>query len=51
VLRHAFERASLDPEVARRIHERAAWITEQVGRTHGIIDDETFQLILADDES
>jgi hypothetical protein len=51
VLRHAFERAPLDPEVARRVDERAARITEQVRRTHGVIDDETFQTLLADDES
>lgn len=51
VLRHAFERTPLDPEVARRVDERAARITERVRRTHGIIDDETFQLLLADDES
>jgi hypothetical protein len=51
VLRHAFEQAPLDPEVARRVDERAARITEQVRRTRGIIDDETFQLLLADDES
>ncbi len=51
VLKHAFERAPLDPEVARRVDERAARITEQVRRTHGVIDDETFQLLLTDDES
>ena len=51
VLRHAFDRAPLDPEVARRVDERAARITEQVRRTHGVIDDETFQKLLADDES
>jgi len=51
VLRHAFEQAPLDPEVARRVDERAAQITEQLRRTHGVIDDETFQLLLADDES
>jgi hypothetical protein len=51
VLRHAFERAPLDPEVARRVDERAARITEQVRRAHGVIDDETFQTLLADDES
>ena len=51
VLRHAFERAPLDPEVARRVDERAARITEQVRRTRGVIDDETFQALLADDES
>jgi len=41
----------LDPEVARRVDERAARITEQVRRTRGVIDDETFQALLADDES
>jgi hypothetical protein len=51
VLRHVFERAPLDPEVARRVDERAARITEQVRLTHGVIDDETFQLLIADDES
>jgi hypothetical protein len=51
VLKHAFERAPLDPEVARRVDERAALITEQVRRTHGVIDDETFQTLLADEES
>jgi hypothetical protein len=51
VLKHAFEQAPLDPEVARRVDERAARITEQVRRTHGVIDDETFQLLLADEES
>lgn len=51
VLRHAFERAPLDPEVARRVDERAAQITERLRETHRVIDDETFQLLLADDES
>jgi len=51
VLRYAFEGVPLDPEVARRVDERAARITEQVRRTHGLIDDETFQTLLADDES
>jgi len=51
VFKHAFERAPLEPDVARRVDERAARITEQVRRTHGVIDDETYQLLLADDES
>ncbi|HWY86091.1 MAG TPA: hypothetical protein VNX28_05175 [Gemmataceae bacterium] len=51
VLRHAFEGVPLDAEVARRVDERAARITEQVRRTYGVIDDQTFQLLLADDES
>ena len=51
VLKHAFERVPLDPEVARRVDERAARITEHIHRTRGVIDDETFQTLLADDES
>ena len=47
----SFERAPLNPEVARRVDERAARITEHVRQTHGMIDDKTFQLLLADDES
>lgn len=50
VLRHAFERIPLDPEVAQRVDERAARITEQIRRTHGVINDEAFQKLLADDE-
>lgn len=51
VLKHAFEQAPLDPEVARRIEERAARITQRIRQTHGVIDDDTFQTLLADDES
>lgn len=51
VFRHAFERIPLDPEIARRVEERAARITERIRQTRGNIDDETFQSLLADDES
>ena len=51
VLKHAFEHVPLDPEIARRVDERAARITERIRQTHGVIDDETFQTLLADDES
>jgi hypothetical protein len=50
VLRHAFEGAPLDPDVGRRVDERATRITEGVRRTRGVIDDETFLTLLADDE-
>ncbi len=50
VLRHAFHGEPLDPEVARRVHERAAKITEEIYRTQGLIDDETFQKLLDDDD-
>jgi hypothetical protein len=50
VLRHAFQGEPLDPEVRRRVHERAARITEEIYRTHGLIDDETFQKLFDDDD-
>ncbi len=50
VMRHAFEGEPLDPEVARRVEERAARIAEEIYRIHGLIDDETFQKLLDDDE-
>jgi hypothetical protein len=50
VLRHAFHGEPLDPEVARRVHERSARVTEETYRVHGIIDDATFQALLRDDD-
>jgi hypothetical protein len=50
VLRDAFEGEPLDPEVARRVEERAHRITEEIRRVHGVIDDETFQEMLRDDD-
>jgi hypothetical protein len=49
VVRHAFNREPLDPEVARRIQERAAQVTERIRRTHGVIDDATFASLLEGD--
>lgn len=46
---HAFEGQPLDPDVRRRVRERAARITEEMHKVHGFIDDETFQKLL--DES
>ena len=50
VLRHAFHGEPLDPEVARRVHERAARVTEEIYRVHGEIDDATFEALLRDDD-
>jgi hypothetical protein len=50
VLRHAFHGEPLDPEIARRVHVRAQKITEEIYRVHGLVDDETFQKILDDEE-
>jgi hypothetical protein len=50
VVRHAFNREPLDPEVARRIQERAAQVSEKLRQAHGIIDDATFESLLEDAE-
>lgn len=41
VLRHAFEGTPLDPEVARRVDERAERVTEEIHRIYGELDDAT----------
>ena len=50
VLRHAFHGEPLDPEVARRVHERAARVTEEIYRLHGEIDTETISALFRDDD-
>ncbi|HEX7377210.1 MAG TPA: hypothetical protein VF278_08860 [Pirellulales bacterium] len=50
VLRHAFEGQALDPEVARRVHDRAERITDEIRRIHGVIADGMFQDLLDDEE-
>jgi hypothetical protein len=50
VLRHAFHGEPLDPEVARRVHERAARVTEEIYRLHGEIDTETINALFRDDD-
>ena len=50
VLRHAFHGEPLDPEVARRVHERAARVTEEIYRLHGEIDNETINALFQDDD-
>lgn len=50
VLRHAFHGEPLDPEVSRRVHERAISVIEEIQRVHGMIDDATFQALLRDDD-
>jgi hypothetical protein len=50
VYQHAFEGQPLDPEVRRRVRERAARITKGIHHTRGLIDDETFQKLLVDDD-
>jgi hypothetical protein len=50
VLRHAFHGEPLDPEVSRRVHERAARVTEEIYRLHGEIDTETINALFRDDD-
>jgi hypothetical protein len=50
VLRHAFHGEPLDPEVSRRVHERAARVTEEIFRLHGEIDTETINALFRDED-
>jgi transcriptional regulator of met regulon len=50
VLRHAFDGQPLDPQIAKRVQERAARVTEEIRRVHGVVNDETFQVLLDDGE-
>jgi hypothetical protein len=50
VLRHAFYGEPLDPEIARRVRERAEKITEEIYRLHGELDPETINDLFRDDE-
>jgi len=38
VLQHVLRKQPLDPEVARRVRQRAARITDEIRREHGILD-------------
>jgi hypothetical protein len=50
VLRHAFHGEPLNPEVARRVHERATRVSEEIRRVHGVVGDEAFEALLSDDD-
>jgi hypothetical protein len=50
VLRHALHGEPLDPEVSRRVHERAARVTEEIYHVHGEIDPETISALFRDDD-
>ena len=38
VFQHAFEGVPFDPEVAKRVRERARAITERLRREYGVVD-------------
>ena len=48
-LEHFATGRPLDPAVVERIRARAAQITADIEREHGLVDDETFQALLDDD--
>ncbi len=50
VLRHAFHGEPLDPEVSRRVHERAARVMEKIYRLRGEIDSETINALFRDED-
>jgi len=50
VMKRIIDGTPVDPETTRRIEERANRITEEIYRRHGLIDDETFQKLLDDDD-
>ena len=50
VMEHYLHGKPIDPEVARRVHERAARVTEEIRRVHGVVDDETFGALIHDDD-
>ena len=50
VMKRISDGAAVDPETSRRIEERADRITEEIRRTHGVMDDDRFQASLHDDD-
>jgi hypothetical protein len=50
VVRHTFHGEPIDPEVAWRVRERGAEITEEIYRAHGEIDPETINALFRDDD-
>jgi hypothetical protein len=51
VMEHYLHGKPIDPEVGRRVRARAARVTEEIRRVHGVIDDETFNALINDDET
>lgn len=49
VLEHVTVGEPLDPTVAGRVRARAERVTEDIRRTRGVIDDDTFQTLLDDE--
>jgi hypothetical protein len=50
VMRNLTDGAPIPDEVAQRIQERSQPIIERLRQTYGVIDDDTFQSLLSDDD-
>lgn len=50
VMKRIIDGSPVDPEISRRIEERADRITEEIRRTRGVMDDVRFQALLHVDE-
>ncbi|MCI0741751.1 MAG: hypothetical protein L0Y72_22185 [Gemmataceae bacterium] len=50
VMKHFLHGTPIDPEVSARVHARAQAITARLRATHGVIDEDTIQSLLNDDE-
>ena len=46
ILRCAMDGKPVDPEIARRVQERAAHVTAEIRRFHGEIDEDTLNQLL-----
>ena len=51
VLRNLADGTPIPDEIARRIRERTLPTIERIRHTHGVIDDETFQSLIGDDDA
>ncbi len=50
VVEHFLHGTPIDPEVSARVRARAQAITDRLRATHGVIDEDTIQSLLNDDE-
>jgi len=50
VMKRIIDGTPVDPEISRRIEDRADRITEEIRRTRGVMDDARFQALLHDDD-
>ena len=50
VMKRIIDGTPVDPEVSRRIEERAEQITEEIRRCRGVMDDDRFLALLHDDD-